>query len=328
MRYREGFAGAIRGTVLYPFIAIQRGAVDREGRFADAGAVRAERDSLAAFLVGQANLAAENRRLRGLLGMRERLPNSFVAAEVMPFEGAAAPGTFMITAGSEDAVQPGSAIVTAQGLVGAVRAVYRGYSIAGNWTNPDFRASAVSEDGETYGILAPHSGRRGGEQLLALTSTALHTVPKLGTVIVTSGSGATYPRGIPIGTVVDTASEASGWQRIYLIRPFVSPAEMSHVLVLGAPKAGATDRDLAAAWGIRLREGPAPDSLMLPVAPAAAPAPRPAGGQPRPQPRRPQGPRLLGTPVERPQETQSAAPPAQPPAAPQTPPDTSRTRNR
>jgi rod shape-determining protein MreC len=312
--------------VLYPFIAMQRGAVDRDGRFADAALVRAERDSLAAFLVGQASLAAENRRLRGLLGMRERLPNSFVAAEVMPFEGAAAPGTSMVTVGTEEGVQPGAAIVTAQGLVGSVTEVFRGYSVANNWTNPNFRASAVSEDGETYGILQPHEGR-GGEQLLALTSTALHTVPRPGTTIVTSGSGATYPRGIPIGTVVDTANEASGWQRIYLVRPFVSPAEMTHVLVLGAPKAGATDRDLAAAWGIRLREGPPPDSTMLPRAPAtaAAPAARPAGPA-RPAAPRPQGPRLLGREAPRPRETPAvtAPVPTPPPVQPQTPPDTSR----
>lgn len=313
--------------MLYPFIAIQRGAVDREGRFADASAIRAERDSLAAFLVGQAHLASENRRLRALLGMRERLPNSFVATEVMPYEGAAAPGTFLLAVGSEEGVKPGSAIVTAQGLVGMVKEVHRGYSVAFSWTNPDFRASAVSEDGETYGILEPRAGR-GGEQLLALTSTALHTVPDSGTTIVTSGSGGTYPRGIPIGTVVGTESEAGSWQRIYLIRPFVTPAEMTHVLVLGEPQAGATDRDLAAAWGIRLREGPAPDSVVLPVAPPAAPAPaaaappRASGGESRPAAPRPRGPRLLGRPVDRPQETPAT------PAQPQTPPDTTRNRNR
>ncbi len=298
---------------------MQRGSVDREGRFADASAIRAERDSLAAFLVGQANLASENRSLRALLGMRERLPNSFVAAEAMPFEGAAAPGTFLLPVGTEDGVRAGSAIVTAQGLVGMVKEVHRGYSVAFNWTNPDFRASAVSEDGETYGILEPRTGRR-GEQLLALTSTALHTVPDSGTTIVTSGSGATYPRGIPIGTVVGTESEASSWQRIYLIRPFVSPAEMNHLLVLGEPKAGTTDRDLAAAWGIRLREGPAPDSVLIPVAPPAATPPpssggtAPSTGAARPQPPRPrvlgrevapstqttppQRPRVLGTEVQ------------------------------
>ncbi|HEX2190281.1 MAG TPA: rod shape-determining protein MreC, partial [Longimicrobiaceae bacterium] len=286
-RYREGVAGAIRGSVLYPFMAIQRGSLDEEGRYLDASAIRAERDSLAAFLVGQAGLAAENRRLRALLGMRDRLPNSFVAAEVMPFEGAAPPGTFLLPVGAEDAVRTGSAIVTAQGLVGMVKEVRRGSSVGFDWTNPNFRASAVSEDGETYGILEPRTGP-GGERMLALTPTALHTVPDSGSTIVTSGSGATYPRGIPIGQVVGTESQASTWQRTYLIRPFVSPGEVTHVLVLGEPRAGATDRDLAAAWGIRLREGPAPDSVVLPVAPPAPAPARPAATTPaRPAPSRP-----------------------------------------
>jgi len=314
---------------------MQRGSVDREGRFADASTIRAERDSLAAFLVGQANLAAENRSLRALLGMRERLPNSFVAAEALPFEGAAAPGTFLLPVGTEEGIRAGSAIVTAQGLVGMVKEVHPGYSVAFNWTNPDFRASAVSEDGETYGILEPRAGRR-GEQLLALTSTALHTVPDSGTTIVTSGSGATYPRGIPIGTVVGTESEASSWQRIYLIRPFVSPAEMNHLLVLGEPKAGTTDRDLAAAWGIRLREGPAPDSVLVPTAPPATasgsmapPAAAPSAGTARPQPARPTQ-RLLGREV---QPSTQTTPPQRPrvlgtEVQPQPRPDTTPERDR
>jgi rod shape-determining protein MreC len=319
-RYREATAGAVRGTVLYPVIAMQRGATDRDGRFADATAIRAERDSLAAFLVGQASLASENRQLRALLGMRERLPSSFVSAEVVRPGGSAPAGSFLLTVGAEAGARPGSAIVTSQGLVGMVKEVYRGNAVAFDWTHPDFRASAVSENGETYGIVEPRSGR-GGERLLALTSTALHTVPDSGATIVTSGSGGTYPRGIPIGSVVGTESVASSWQRIYLIRPFVSPAEMTHVLVLGEPQGGATDRDLAAAWGIRLREGPAPDSVALPVAPpvpaAATAAPTrtaPTQTAPSQQPR-PSRPRLLGTPVQRPEPAQEAPAP--------TPPDTS-----
>ena len=294
--YREGFAGAIRGTLLRPVIAMQRGAVDRSGRFADPSTIRAERDSLAAFLVSQASLAAENRQLRALLGMRQRLPSSFVAAELTRPGGSSVPGTFLLSVGADDGARPGSAVVTAQGLVGMVKEVYGRNAVGFDWTHPDFRASAVSEDGETYGIVEPRTGD-GGQNLLALTSTALHTVPKEGTVIVTSGSGGTYPRGIPIGTVIGTQNEASSWQRVYLIRPYVSPAEMDHVLVLGQPAQGVTDRDLASAWGIRLREGPPPDSVVLPV--AAPPAgTQPAGTAAQPSRPRETGPRLLGRPVE------------------------------
>jgi len=331
-RYRVGIASGVRSTVLLPFIAMERGAVDHDGQFADASEVRAERDSLAAFLVGQASLVSENRQLRGLLGMRQRLPYSFVAAEVVRPGGSAEQGSFLVTGGARDGVHAGSPVVTSRGLVGMIKEVYGQDAVGYDWTNPNFRASAVSVDGQTYGIVEPHAGP-GGDRMLALTSTALHTVPKKGTLIVTSGSGGTYPRGIPIGEVVGTESEASTWQRIYLIRPLVSPDEMSHVLVLGAPQSTTTVQDLAGAWGIRLRQGPPPDSLMLP---RAAPAAAPAAPVERPAPRRtprPSGPRLLGRPVIRQdQNTQGTqgTPQAGTPVPPQpgTPPDTGRRRQR
>ena len=80
--YREGIASGIRGTVLRPVFALQQGAVERNTRVDDPARLRAERDSLAAFLVGNATLASENRSLRELLGLQERLPPSFVPAEV------------------------------------------------------------------------------------------------------------------------------------------------------------------------------------------------------------------------------------------------------
>lgn len=301
-RYREQIAGGIRATVLRPVIALQRGAADREGRFMDASTLRAERDSLAAFLVGQADVTAENRELRSLLGMRPRLPYSFTAGEAVRMRDPANEGIFLLTAGTREGVRPGAPIVSSQGLVGTVRNVDDASSVAIDWTHPDFRASAVALDGETYGIVEPRNGP-GGERLLALSSTALHTVPKPGTVIVTSGAGGYYPRGIPIGTVVRAQQETSSWQRVYLIRPFVTPAEMTHVLVLGERRAQTTDQDLAAAWGIRLKDATIPDSVVVPVAPRpAAAAPRPAARPAaRPQPPRESGPRLLGRPVVRPQ---------------------------
>lgn len=300
--FREAMAAGVRGTVLRPVTALQRGAVDREGRFADARVIRAERDSLAAFLVGQADLAAENRELRALLGMRPRLPYSFVPAEVVRLTGPATPGVFQITAGSAQGVRPGAVVVTAQGLVGTVRNVDGHASVGIDWTHPDFRASAVAMDGETYGIVEPRRGDDGAS-LLALTSTALHTVPKRGALIVTSGAGGYYPRGIPIGTVVGSEEVRSSWQRVYLVRPLVTPAEMTHVLVLGERREGTTDQDLASTWGIRLKDATLPDSLALPVAQAPRPVPAPERPRARPQQTAPRerGPRLLGRPVVRPQ---------------------------
>ncbi len=53
-----------------------------------------------------------------------------------------------------------------------------------------------------------------------------------GTLIVTSGLGGTFPRGIPVGVVISEVKTPELWARTYLLRPAVSPADLSSVMVL------------------------------------------------------------------------------------------------
>jgi rod shape-determining protein MreC len=308
--YREAIASTVRGTVLRPVLALQRGAVERETRFADPERLRAERDSLAVYLVGHATLAAENRQLRSLLGLQQRLPPSFVPAEVIRVPGRGYEGFFLLTAGQQQGVHGGAPIVAAGGLIGQVRNVDVNQAMAYDWTHPDFRASAMSTDGETFGIVEPRL-RGAGEPVLALVGTAFHTELPVGTVIVTSGRGGVYPRGIPIGTVVGTEDEEAGWRKSYLLQPFVGPAEMTHVLVLGEPQTALTDRDLALAWGIRPPEPPPVDTANVAPAPPPPRATLPTR-QPQPQVAAPAAaprPQILGTPIQ--PQTTPVAPPGQ-----------------
>src|SRR5690606_13579382 len=119
--YRENIARAVRATLLRPILALQKGAVERNALFDDPARLRAERDSLAAFLVGNATLEAENRRLRELLGLRERLHPSLVSAVVVRIPGRESEGYFHRTAGGEQGVTAAASFVAAGGLVGRVR---------------------------------------------------------------------------------------------------------------------------------------------------------------------------------------------------------------
>jgi rod shape-determining protein MreC len=289
-QYRENLARSIRGTVLRPVLALQRGAVERHALFEDPARLRAERDSLAAFLVGQATLSAENRQLRELLGLQERLPHSFVPAEVIRIPGRASEGFFQLTVGSNHGVVRGASIVAAQGLVGQVRDLDGNLSFGIDWMHPEFRASAMTIDGDIYGIVEPR--RVAGEPLLALTGTPRHVELEENAIIVTSGHGGVFPRGIPIGVVIGQEGGEEGWQRNYLIRPLVGPSEMAYVLVLGEAQRTLEGRDLALVWGIRPPEpAPVPEPGPEPVAAAPAPTPTPPAA-------RPPGPALLGVPVE------------------------------
>jgi rod shape-determining protein MreC len=303
--YRDTLSHAVRSSVLYPVMAMERGATDRAGRYADAARLRAERDSPASFLVGQSNLAAENRELRSLLGFRPRLTYSFFPAETDRLAGPGSDGTLRISGGARDGIQPDAVLVTAEGLVGKLWKLGGESSIAIDWTHDRFAVAVMTVEGETYGIAKPVEGPH-GERVLALTPVAFHTVPDSGSLVVTSGDGALFPRGIPVGKVIGEGKEPGGWQRTYFIRPLVNPSQMSHVLVLGAPMQGRSDQDLASAWGVRLTQAQVADTSARAVAPdAATPMARPAARQaaperprprPRPRPRDPT-PELPGKPV-------------------------------
>lgn len=285
--YKDGLGHAVRATLLRPFTAVQRGAADRAGRYADAAALRAERDSLASFLVGQATLAAENRQLRQLLGFRERLTYSYVAAETSPMAGPGADGTYRLSAGRRDGVLDGAPVITAEGLAGQVGQLGGESSTMLAWTHPNFRVSVMTVDGETYGVAEPLPGPGGGEEMLGFSPVAFHTAPDTGTLIVTSGDGGVYPRGIPVGRVAASGTDPRGWQRIYYVRPLVSPAQLGHVLVLGPPVRAPTDQDLAAAWGVRLTAPVRTDSAAPVLSPDAATPAAPRATAPRPTTPRP-----------------------------------------
>src|SRR5687768_15316101 len=102
--YRDSLASVVRATLLRPVLAMQQGSVERNTLFDDPARLRAERDSLAAFLVGNATLASENQDLRELLGLRERLPPSFVPAEIVRVPGRDSEGYFELTAGAQHGV--------------------------------------------------------------------------------------------------------------------------------------------------------------------------------------------------------------------------------
>jgi rod shape-determining protein MreC len=304
---REGIARVIRGTLLRPVLALQQGTVERAARFDNPDRLRAERDSLAAFLIGNTTLITENRELRSLLGLRDRLAYSFVPAEIIRIPERGAEGYFQLTSGSDHGVRPGAPIVTPSGLVGRVRDTDRQISFGIDWMNPEFRASAMTVDGTVYGLAEPRIGR-GGEPMLALTGTPRHVELADGTVIVTSGIGGVFPRGIPIGTIAGAEGAETSWARTYLIQPAVSPSEMTYVLVLGEPHEGLAGRDLAEGWGIRVQPPPAVDTTLAGAAAAAPAIPAPPPPPPPQQeivipqvqvgPPTPVAPPLLGQPVE------------------------------
>ncbi|HMJ57495.1 MAG TPA: rod shape-determining protein MreC [Gemmatimonadales bacterium] len=239
--WRDPIAQGLRQTVLAPFLALQQQTGLLAAARARYDAVVAQRDSAALAATFLPELRNENVRLRSLLGLGTRLGWGYVPAEVLHQPEPTNPLTFIVSAGRQKGIRPLSAVVSAEGLVGIVASVDAQTSVVLTWAHPEFRASAIASDGSVSGIVAPHGAAGPGVWLLELQGVPYRQQVPEGTLIVTSGLGGVYPRGIPIGTVVGLAGEAKGWERTYLIRPAIHPSALSHVMVLTGGRGSGSD---------------------------------------------------------------------------------------
>jgi len=239
--WRDPIAQGLRQTVLAPFLALQQQTELLSAARARYDAVVAQRDSAALAATFLPELRSENVRLRSLMGLGVRLGWGYVPAEVLHQPEPTNPLTFVVSAGRQRGVRPLSAVVSAEGLVGIVSTVDAKTSLVLTWAHPEFRASAIASDGSVSGIVAPHGAAGPGVWLLELQGVPYRQLVPEGTVILTSGLGGVFPRGIPIGTVVGLASEGKGWERTYLVRPAIHPSALSHVMVLIAARGSGSD---------------------------------------------------------------------------------------
>ncbi len=231
-RVRDPFASILRQSVLSPLVALQRDAEQSRRSWLTREAREAQRDSIALRAMALETSLAENDRLRKLLGLGEALRWGFVPAEVLQGRRIGEEYTVALSAGSKAGILPFSPVVAPEGLVGMVKNVDPTMSIAIVWAHPDFRVSAMTVDSAAFGIVGAHLGSDPERYLLEMRGVTMRSNLKPGTLIVSSGLGGTFPRGIPVGTVVSEIKTSELWARTYLLRPSVSPADISEVMVL------------------------------------------------------------------------------------------------
>ncbi|HEY7897278.1 MAG TPA: rod shape-determining protein MreC [Gemmatimonadaceae bacterium] len=236
---RGPIASGVRRSVLAPMLSLQKRAEESRRALSSHDAVVNQRDSVSIQAMAVPALAAENTRLRDLLGLGSRLKWGFIPAEALHGRGAQDEFGVTLSAGSRAGVVKLSPVVAPEGLVGVVDNVDPSISHAMVWTHPDFRVSAMSEDASAFGIVQAHLEAGPGRYLLEMRGVPFRTSIRRGTMIVSSGLGGVYPRGIPIGRVLGETKTAESWARTYLIRPAVFPADVYAVMILSPDRASA-----------------------------------------------------------------------------------------
>jgi len=174
-------------------------------------------------------LQQENERLKGLLEMQSRYPGAATAAEVLytgrdPFSQ-----KLFIDKGSESGLEPGQAVIDANGVVGQVTRVYSRMSDITLLTDKDH---AVPIKVERSGVRAVLFGSGSG-RLPELRFVAPSADINNGDVLVTSGIDGTYPPGLAVAVVASVERETGQMFARILARPLAGADRSRYLLVLG-----------------------------------------------------------------------------------------------
>ena len=229
---REPVATGMRRTFLAPLVMLQERAERGRQSLLQADAKQSRIDSLSLNSMKAGSLEGENDRLRKLIGLGSRLRWGFIPTEALHGRGVRDETTVILSAGSRAGVSRLSPVIAPEGLVGVVDQVDPTMSHAMLWTHPDFRVSAMSPDGTAFGIAQAHLSGPTGGYLIELRGVPFRATLKPGALIVSSGWGGVWPRGIPIGTVLQEIKTSEGWARTYLLRPAVNPSDVYSVMIL------------------------------------------------------------------------------------------------
>ena len=169
--------------------------------------------------------AAEGQRLRALLEFKNRLPFQTVAAEVI----AASPGdnsrAIFIDKGSDSGLTTDLAVITPQGVVGKIVAVFPFTSHVLLITDPASGAGVMLEKSRVQGVL------KGSAQNFCQLDYIMNEEPvSAGEEVLTSGLDQIYPKGLPAGTVL-RAVDGNIYKNI-TVAPAVDLSRLENVLVV------------------------------------------------------------------------------------------------
>ena len=150
--------------------------------------------------------------------------------------------TLLIDVGRDDLVSEFDPVVAPEGLIGMVLTAGEHSSVVMTWAHPEFRVAAYTVGGNGSGVVAPSLSGLGGEGALEFRGVPYRDSVPAGTLVLSSGLGGVYPKGIPVGAVTGVVREQAGWERVYRLLPAANPGAVAHVMVLVSPPGTSMER--------------------------------------------------------------------------------------
>jgi len=230
------------GSVFVPLFGLADKSSDLAGRAVDSAlprgtvvrenvALRRENQALRLQALQAEETARENDRLRRLAGWQARQPWRLKLANVVLRDPANWWRTVEIDLGSRDGIKTNMPVLAMEGLVGRVSAVKLTRSQVVLVGDPNCRVSAlVQNEARDTGVIGA-SGPLDGT-LVEMSYLSRNADLRPGQTVMTSGLGGIFPKGIPIGRVVDAQPAEYGLNVMARVRLGANLSALEEVWVL------------------------------------------------------------------------------------------------
>lgn len=188
-------------------------------------------DNLRAKTVRLEELERENRRLRELLDFKQEISTPMLPAEIIATSPTPWMDTFVVDKGTRDGVQQGMPVVSERGIVGYILKTTRFVSTVMVLTHYNCRVDAIDQRTRSHGVVG---GLLEGQCRFfnVLRSEDISE----GDLVVTSGFGDRFPRGLLIGVIHKIKKRPFGLFQEAEIVPSVDFSKLEEVYVLLKPQ--------------------------------------------------------------------------------------------
>lgn len=207
--------------------------------FASANTYRAENEALRqqvaeyqAKLVDYDEIKHKMTSYEEMLGVKASNPDYVLApANIIGSDAADQFSSLMIDKGSNDDVAVNDPVICGGYLVGIVKKVNPTDSVVLSLLNPQINVSAIeSKTRETAYVTTDSEQSKNGTCMLAGLERTTLIAP--GGIVITSGIGGIYPKGLIIGTVTQVQESEYDLTSYAILEPGVDPRSIEDVFVI------------------------------------------------------------------------------------------------
>lgn len=180
----------------------------------------------------------ENERLRQMIELKDAYDIDGVGARVIGNPDGAYDQSVTIDKGTDDGVDSGLTVMGTAGVVGQVVSAGPHTAKVRLLTDPNSGAAAIVQSTRAQGIV-----RGSLEGLLYLENLDADAEVNVGDIVVTSGLGGSYTRGLIIGTVVKVDAKQGDSSRRVVVSPNDKATALEEVLVVRSVTSDSEDKD-------------------------------------------------------------------------------------